>query len=49
MVFKRNDLPINITTPRRISLEGIYGYMFECTKISEFLGRNNDPYKRPKR
>jgi hypothetical protein len=26
-------------------VEGIYGYKSECTKISEFLGRNKDPYK----
>jgi hypothetical protein len=44
IIFKRNDLPINITTPWRIFLEGIFGYKSECTKISEFLGRNKDPY-----
>ena len=45
IVFKRNDLPINITTPWRIFFEGIYGYKSKCTKISEFLDRNKDPYK----
>ena len=41
----RSDLPINITTPSRIFLEGVYGYNSECTKISEFLERNKGPYK----
>ena len=27
-----------------ILYEGIYGYKSVCTKISEFLGRNKDPY-----
>ena len=43
--FMRNDLPIKTTTPRRIFSEVIYGYKSECTKISEFLERNKDPYK----
>jgi hypothetical protein len=44
IIFKRNDLPINITTPWRIFLEVIYDYKSESTKISEFLVRNKDPY-----
>jgi hypothetical protein len=44
--FMRSGLPIKITTPWRIFLEGIYMVIsLNAPKIIEFLGRNIDPYK----